>query len=148
MKNMFEQLAENLEVELNVPFKIYDVRTGVSKQMNYAIRSRGIFELRFNRETQETDYFLDVIALQNIMNGSYAIVKEPWIPKEDETVYYIDRDRIKEFSWDGQFYQNWISLAAGNIFRSREEAENNTPNVISMIEKIKKGAKFNELSKI
>lgn len=149
-KNFIPEIAKMLGVELGEEFKIKD-NTGtldsISLNSVYAFIEQDYLEgLTLTVSTGESRPLympprpLEPIALkvfELLCRGKCEIVKMPWKPKKEERCWYIIADpncddkesliAIEDW-WYGSFDEQ-ISLKAGVVFRTREEAEAALPKV-------------------
>lgn len=63
-----------------------------------------------------------------LLNGTYEIVKLPWKPKDGESYWTVEEDRILCDSWDNDM-MDYSYLKLGNCYRTKEEAEANADRI-------------------
>ena len=136
-KNYMEEVARMLGVELGENF---DVNDGVCNP--YTITEQCMFDC----DGDDCPF-----TLLRLLNGRSNIIKKPWIPKDGESVFYIDIEGNGEV-WEDEFCSDDLysigNLTLGWVFKTREEAEAHKEEIMRQKERILKGELRAELVEV
>lgn len=129
-KNLIPAIIQMLGVEMGEKFKVKG-----DDELTYRFDSAGLKITHYSGI--EIAEISANVAFVNLVNGKDEIVKMPWKPKQEERCWYIIADpncddkesliAIEDW-WYGSFDEQ-ISLKAGVVFRTREEAQAALPKV-------------------
>lgn len=136
-KNYMEEVARMLGVELEEEF---DIKGGFCNP--YMITERGLLDCDGDESPS---------ILIGLLDGSIKIIKKPWIPKDGESVFYVninDNGAVWEdvFKFDDLY--SVVDLALGWVFKTREEAEAHKEEIMRQKERILKGELRAELVEV
>lgn len=138
-KNHMEEAAHMLGVELGEEFEIEG-----RKWNPYRITESGLIDCGGSNDWELFLYLL---------SGSEEIIKKekPWMPKDGESVFYIDIEGDGEV-WEDEFcfdgFYSVSNLALGWVFKTREEAEAHKEEIMRQKERILKGELRAELVEV
>lgn len=122
-----KELAALLGVEIGEEFRI----------TNYSFIYRITGQQVESRPRGSKDWYdTDGEAIYSVLTGKSEIIKEPWKPKDGEEFfvcmrgYYVHQERWTKCAADLMAY------AVGNCFRTQEEAQSHSKEVLERLEKI------------
>ena len=116
--NYMEKVAEMLGVELGEKFTMIDTATREECNYEYYIDNLCLCAIIGG------DSYEDRLGLQRVLNGRYKVIKLPWKPKDNETVFYLDgRDNVNCMQFSKSSHYDLMIYKLGKLYRTREEAE-------------------------
>lgn len=126
-KNLMPEIAKMLGVELGEEFEIKGYKGLVYKFIDDEL-------IVCDDKTTETEYTTANMTLVSLLKGEREIVKLPWKPKREGTVWSFcingDDDvlEVDWYVWHGDV-DDLARLKAGWVYRTKEEAEAALPAV-------------------
>ena len=120
-KTYIEGVAKILGVEIG---EVFTIKINCEETIgSYMFMDTGLKRLNAKGDCWQgvTDNTLELL-----LNETYAIIKTPWIPKKEETYYYINMNgRVIEDKYIPTILADYVMLHIGNCFKTRKEAEAN-----------------------
>ena len=120
-KTYIKRVAELLGVEIG---EVFTVKINCEETIgSYMFMDTGL-----KRLNAKGDCWIGVTdnTLELLLNETCSIVKKPWIPKKEETYYYINMSgRVIEDKYIPTILAYYVMLHIGNCFKTRGEANAN-----------------------
>ena len=138
-KSICEVIADYYGMELNQPFKVRFKGSG--RVVEVYFKEDGIYYLEGLNKS--------LTVLSDIVGGVAEIILPPFYPKVDEMYYYIAFDivldvyTVEPTLWKGSF-QDFHNLNIKNVYRNRNEAEQQITVLKKNIEKVKEEYEANK----
>ena len=135
MNNYMQQIADMLGVELGEVFLIkFNEEYPPTK---YVLTKTGLYQCNNNNE--QCDIRSNEL-LGKIITGDIEITKRPWKPQAYESYFKAQKwgdgeIHVDEITWSGKGLScNLIDWKVGNCFKTKEEAELKSKQIIEQIE--------------
>lgn len=131
--NYMKKVAQMLGVELGESFKVRCSDGEVLKR-ELIIAENGLFLRDGTAQLTASSPFPALFI--SLFTGEAEIVKLPWKPKVDERYYYVDEVGL---IFPGNYKGDIIdaaTIAFGNCFRTREEAEAHAEEILAKIREV------------
>lgn len=129
--NYYKQIAEMLGVELGEEFSLKNIQTDDINRSRYKITQEeglmySIERVKWVRSTM----------LLPIINGDFNVVKLPWKPKKGEAYWHYSEvwKEVISFEWEDCYY-DFLLWKAGNCFRTEEEANAKSKEIMEKLRK-------------
>lgn len=124
--NHMKEVAKMLGVEMGEEFEIEGMY-----ENPFHLTGRGLYDCYGHMMS---------LVLQNLIVGSYKVVKKPWIPKDGENVWAVYPDgSVGETYFEVRSYGDLSRFALGCLYRTREEAEAHAPEIQEQMRRILAG---------
>ena len=125
--NKMATIAKILDIDFEEDFKIYNMHG------TYKITENGCFDAHNNQCPH---------ILTALLTGKRTAYIPAWIPTSGEKYYNIAfGKRIWAAEWTNSPL-DYYRLATGNVFKTKEKAQQNVKNITKMYDAIKAGAKL------
>lgn len=125
-----EYLKSHLGVVDGEEFDVY--RDGIKKNIRPYYFEQGKLTIKGN----VNEIFTNLIVLKSLLNGEYTIKKRPFVPKEDEKIFYISKKGYICETMNLQWIHDIAIIKLGWTFRTREEAEANKERVMREMKEV------------
>lgn len=114
-KNCMEEVAHLLGVELGEEFRI-----NLCPNVLFKFDMNGILA---QQEGEYSWHSANHGILQELIYGSFDIIKLPWKPKVGNTFwsYYCEDFKVDDYTWSGNA-GDYMRLKCGIVFRTEQEA--------------------------
>lgn len=125
-----KDLVKLFDLEIEEEFRVYNNKTQRLSADVYKFSNHNLLWF------EDGAWSSSVINILDFFTGRYTIIKEPWKPKHLEEYYYVCADdSIGCSEWKDDFV-DLAFYAAGNCFKTQEDAEEHIMEIKERLQKI------------